>query len=102
MTDFVKVAKLSEIPDGGTKQIRASGKVMCLARMGTEVFAIDDMCSHAHCSLATGFLDGTVLVCSCHGGTFDVTTGENIGLPAPTPVASYQVKVEGEDVLVYV
>ena len=102
MSDFVKVATVHEVKEGAMKQVRANGKVICLARMDGEFFAIGDTCSHQNCSLSTGFLDSGVVVCSCHGGTFDVTTGQNLSLPAPAPVPSYKVKVEGEDILIEV
>ena len=100
MPEFTKVAKTADITDGNLKQVRVNGKTICIANMGGEFFAIGDTCSHQHCSLSTGYLDGSVLICACHGGTFDVTDGKNLSLPAPAPVPSYKVKVEGADILI--
>ncbi len=98
---FVKAAKTNEIESGSMKTVRMSGKVIALACVDGEYFAIDDTCTHEQCSLGTeGVLDGNVVVCGCHGATFDVTNGKVLSLPAPTDVSSYEVKIEGDDVLI--
>lgn len=102
MPEFTKVAQIADIVPGAMKQVRVSGKTICIANLDGEFFAIGDTCSHQHCSLSIGYLDGTVLICACHGGTFDITNGKNLSLPAPSPVPSYKVKIEGEDILIEV
>ena len=98
---YIPVAKTSEINDGEMKTVHAGGKSIALANVDGEFFAIDDNCSHEECSLGSeGMLDGNMVVCGCHGSLFDVTTGAVQSLPAPTDVASYKVKVEGDSILV--
>lgn len=64
-------------------------------------YAIDDTCTHANVSLSEGEVgDGTV-ECWAHCAKFNLQTGEG-ELPAPAPVNTYPVKVEGGDVLVEV
>jgi nitrite reductase/ring-hydroxylating ferredoxin subunit len=41
-----------------------------------------------------GQLDGTIVICPCHGSEFDVTTGEVRRGPAGEPVQSYPVRIE--------
>lgn len=101
MADFTKVANTSDIAKGTMKTITVGGKSIALANIDGTFFAVDDTCSHEYCSLGTeGFLDANIITCGCHGAQFDVTTGKVLALPAPTDVASYEVKVEGNDVLV--
>lgn len=98
---LVKAVKTSEIESGTMKTVRVQGKTIAVANVDGEFFAIDDTCSHEHCSLGTeGFLDGTTVTCGCHGANFDVTTGKVLALPAPTDIASYNVKVEGDDIFI--
>ena len=61
-----------------------------------QVFAINDVCSHADVSLSEGEVDGCTLECWLHGSRFDLRTGDPTGLPAITPVAVYAVTVDGE------
>jgi len=67
-----------------------------------QVFAINDICSHANGSLSEGEVDGCSIECWLHGSTFDLPTGKPSGLPATRPVPVYPVKIEGDDVLVSV
>lgn len=101
MAEFIKAAVVADILPDSMKTIRVAGKLIALAFVEGEYFAIDDTCSHEECSLGTeGFLDGTAVVCGCHGAQFDVTTGDVLSLPATVPVRSYKVKVEGKDILI--
>ena len=98
---FIEVSKTTDIEKGTMKTIRVNGRVIAVANVDGEYFAIDDTCSHEHCSLGTeGFLDGATVICGCHGANFDVTNGKVLSLPAPMDVTSYKVKVEGEDIYV--
>lgn len=101
MKNYIKALLIHEVPSGSMKTVVVGGKKLAIANVDGEFFAIDDTCSHAQCSLGTeGFIDDNVLTCGCHGATFDVTSGKVMSLPAITDVASYPVKINGEDVLV--
>lgn len=99
--DFIKAASTSDVPSGSMKTVMVKGKPIALANVDGQYFAVSDICTHEHCSLGTeGFLDDGVVTCGCHGAQFDVTTGRVLALPAPGDVVSYEVKVEGNDVLI--
>lgn len=101
MATFVKAIKVSELPSGSKKTVAVAGKKLTIANIGGEFFAIDDTCTHEHCSLGTeGFLDGSVIICGCHGAQFDVTNGKVLSLPAAHDVATYETKVENGEVYV--
>ena len=102
MTDFETVAKLDEIPDGAMKQVVVAGDVVGLYRVGDDVYAIHDICTHEEAYLTDGDFEPEELEVECplHGSRFNVATGEVRILPATRPVAAYDVKVEGELVLV--
>lgn len=99
--DFIKATTIGEVPPGSMKTVRVGGKPIALANVDGQFFAVDDTCTHEQCSLGTeGFLDGSIITCGCHGSQFEVTTGKVLSLPAPTDVATYAVKVEGNNVFV--
>lgn len=101
MDGYIKVAKRSDLPTGSMKTMSVNGKRVALANIDGEFFAVADTCSHAQCSLGSnGFLDGNVITCGCHGAQFDVTNGKVMSLPAPTDIASYEVKIDGEDIFI--
>ncbi len=99
---FATVAKLEEIPDGGMKQVVAHGDLVGLYRVGNDVYAINDICSHEETYLTEGEfeVEDMEVECPLHGSRFDVRDGSVRILPATKPVASYPVKIEGDLVMV--
>jgi 3-phenylpropionate/trans-cinnamate dioxygenase ferredoxin subunit len=63
-------------------------------RIGDEVFAVGDRCSHAEASLAEGEVFDYEVECPRHGSEFDLRTGKPLSLPATKPVPTYEVVVE--------
>ena len=102
MAGFETVAKLDEIPDGDMKQVVVRGDLVGLYRVGDAVYAIDDVCTHEEAYLTEGDFepDDLEVECPLHGSHFNVATGEVRVLPATRPVATYDVKIEGDLVLV--
>ena len=99
MADFVRVCKKGDIPTGAGKTVNVNGKDVALFNVDGTFCAIDNTCLHRGGPLGEGELDGKTVTCPWHGWRYDVTTGANEMNPSVV-VAKYQVKVEGEDVLV--
>ena len=100
---ITKAAAVHEIPSGTKKTVMVQGKRIAIANVDGEFFAIDDTCTHQQCSLGTsGFLDGSAIICSCHGAQFDVMTGAALSLPATVDLKTYETSVEGDTILVNV
>jgi 3-phenylpropionate/trans-cinnamate dioxygenase ferredoxin subunit len=97
----IRVASLDLLPDGAGVRCRVAGHPIALFRLGPEVFALGDRCSHAEASLSEGQVSGEVVECPRHGATFDLRTGEALSLPATHPVPVYRTEVEGSEVYVY-
>ena len=97
---FIKIAEVNQVADGVVKKFIVKDKIIAVANVGGEFFVIDDTCSHSQCSLSRGRLSGKELVCPCHGSKFDVKTGKALTLPATVPVASYEVKIEKDNIMV--
>ncbi|MEX0893250.1 MAG: Rieske 2Fe-2S domain-containing protein, partial [Gemmatimonadota bacterium] len=75
---------------------------ICLANADGQLYAFKNNCSHRDFPLDTGELEGNKVECSWHGAKFDVTTGKALQLPAIKPVVTYEVRVDGDDILVAV
>lgn len=95
------VASLSEIQVGETLLVELTEPI-CLVRLDDDdVRAVHDTCTHQQQPLHEGMVDDDdTLVCSAHAATFDLTTGQSIGVPAVDAIAVYACKVEGDCVLV--
>jgi 3-phenylpropionate/trans-cinnamate dioxygenase ferredoxin subunit len=113
---YTRVASTGDIPDGEKKKVEAGGKEIMLARVGDSYYALANRCPHMGGDLSAGKLEGTVITCPRHGSQFDVRDGHNIRwtdwsgvvlamgklLRSPRPARTYNVKVEGENILVEV
>ena len=98
--NFIKVAKDSEIPEGEARVYQTNGTRIALCKVGGQIFAIDDTCTHDDGPLGSGFLEGHEIECPRHGARFDVRTGAVLKMPAAFPVRSYKTLVQNGDVLV--
>lgn len=100
MSDFVPVAKVTEIPDPGRKVVEIDEELVVLIHTAGNFYAIDDVCTHDGGPLGKGDLEGFEIACPRHGAKFDVRDGRALTMPATQPTRSHEVKVEGENVLV--
>lgn len=91
---------LSQLEQGKPVKVEKDGKTICVARVGDEVFAIDDTCSHSDASLAEGDVTDFKIECWLHGAEFDLRTGEALTPPAVAPLRTYGVHVDGDSVTV--
>ena len=98
MSDFVRVASITEIPQGAMKRVALGTQQVLLANIGGKYYAIGGVCTHMGGPLDRGKLDGHEVECPWHGSRFDVTTGAVKRGPAARPEPSYEVKVEGQDI----
>lgn len=99
---FVEVARVDDIPDQGMKQVSVMGTLVSLYRCGDDLYAIGDICTHEEAYLSEGDFDCDEMEVECplHGSRFDVRDGSVRILPATKPAKAYDVKVEGDAVLV--
>lgn len=101
MSEFLKVATLSELAPGTCKPVEAGGKVVALFNVDGNIYALDNTCLHRGGPLGEGTLNGEVVTCPWHGWEYNVRTGEKVNVPA-VKVATYPVQVEGNDIKVAV
>ena len=99
MSTLTKVASVSELEPGMGKKVEINGKEIAVFNLAGKFFAIDDMCSHRGGSLSEGSCEDQVVACPWHGWQYDVTTGACLTNPS-VQQQTYEVKVEGNDVLI--
>jgi 3-phenylpropionate/trans-cinnamate dioxygenase ferredoxin subunit len=98
--DFVKVAKVADLPDPGKRTLQVEDSVVVLIRVGDRYYCIDDVCTHDGGPLGEGRLDDHAIACPRHGAKFDIRTGRPLTMPATVSTLVHEVKVVGEDIFV--
>jgi 3-phenylpropionate/trans-cinnamate dioxygenase ferredoxin subunit len=97
---FVRVCSLAELPAEGAVAVEVDDTPVAVIRLGDEVYALRDVCSHAEVALSEGDVYDHTIECWLHGSCFDLRTGKPTNPPATQPVPTYRVKIEGDDVYV--
>ena len=97
---FQRALALAEVPEDEAVGVTVGAQELAIARHGDEVFAVEDICSHAAVALSEGEVDDCTVECWLHGSRFDLRTGKPLGPPATEPVPVFAVKIDGDDVLV--
>ncbi len=103
MTTTIDLGALADMATGTARQVIVGDRKIALVRIGADVYAIGDTCSHADVSLAEGevIAEDCEIECWKHGSAFSLRTGVPSTLPATQPVPVYDVSViDGRIVLV--
>ena len=82
------------------KFVQVADEDICLVNINGKFYAISNVCTHEGGPLADGTLEGYQVECPWHGSKFDVRTGEVTAPPASVPVPTYEVRVDGNNILV--
>ena len=97
---FLKAAKVSEIPPGRSKVVDVGDEEVAVCNVDGTIYAIANVCTHDDGPLGDGYLMGDEIECPRHGARFNVRTGAVKTLPAIVPVPTFEVKLDGDDILV--
>jgi 3-phenylpropionate/trans-cinnamate dioxygenase ferredoxin subunit len=94
MAEWYDVAPVEEIPPGACRTVDLDGRPVAVINLDGEFYAIEDLCTHDGGDLASGDIEGDVIVCPRHGARFSIKTGEVLAPPAYEGVATFPVRVE--------
>ena len=94
MSEWVRVADAGDVAEGEMSSYTVGPRTVAVVNVEGDLYALDDTCTHQGCSISEGDLDGTIVECPCHGGRYDVMTGEVISGPPPEPVDVFEVVEE--------
>ena len=97
---YVRVGNTGEVPAGRAEVFDVEDRKIAVYRLEDAYFAIDDICTHDGGPLADGEIEGDQVICPRHGARFSIKTGAALSFPAVTPVESYPVRVEGEELYI--
>jgi nitrite reductase/ring-hydroxylating ferredoxin subunit len=96
----VRAAALDDLTPERPIAVELNGTRIALVRIGEEVHALGDVCTHQGGPLSEGNLKGARLACPWHGWMYDVRTGQCLFPVRGRPVPSYPVRVDGGEVWV--
>jgi 3-phenylpropionate/trans-cinnamate dioxygenase ferredoxin subunit len=98
----VTLCRLDELPSGSARRFEVGRQRIAVVRIGDDVYAIGDRCTHQDFSLAEGDIDADERTIECwkHGSSFSLESGDALTLPATRPVPVYDVRVDDGEIVV--
>jgi 3-phenylpropionate/trans-cinnamate dioxygenase ferredoxin subunit len=101
MSEFIRVASVTDVPLGGRKLIEVEEVRLALFNLDGTFYAIEDVCTHDGGPLVEGeIVNGCEVICPRHGARFDIRTGAALSFPAFEATNSYAVRIDGQDIWV--
>jgi nitrite reductase/ring-hydroxylating ferredoxin subunit len=94
----VRVCSTSDVAPGSVKAFAVGANMLAVYNIDSRFYVTDDECTHAAASLADGMLDGDMIECCMHMGSFHVPTGDAVAPPCEVPLRTYQVVLRGDEV----
>ena len=76
MAQWVRLCGVNEAPKPGeVTEVEANGTAICLANIGGELRAMDNLCPHRQGPLGQGWIEGEAVICPWHAWAFNTRTG---------------------------
>ena len=97
---FHQAATMDQLDEDEAMQVIIEGKEVAIINLGGTIYAMDDICTHAYASMADGYIEGDCIECPLHGAQFNIKTGKAETPPATEDLTCYEVKIEGDNILV--
>jgi naphthalene 1,2-dioxygenase ferredoxin component len=99
-TGWVRAASRGELMEGEPLGVEVAGHSIALYDIEGQLFATDNICTHAYARLSDGWLDGELIECPLHAARFDVRTGKVLDPPATEDLKTYSVRIVDDEIQV--
>ncbi|MBV9815951.1 MAG: non-heme iron oxygenase ferredoxin subunit [Alphaproteobacteria bacterium] len=97
---WIRAADRGDLTEGEPLGIEVAGRSIALYDVGGELFATDNICTHAYARLSDGWLECELIECPLHAARFDVRTGKVLDPPATENLKTYPVRLVGGEIQV--
>lgn len=95
---WVSVLASNVLAPGGMTAIQHGERRIAIYNLDGEIYATDDLCTHALAYLTDGWIEDGQIVCPLHDGRFDIRTGRGLGAPITCDIRTYPVRVEAGNI----
>ena len=101
--NWVRVASVADVAEGTAMAVETKGLSLAVYHLdGGEICVTDNTCTHAFALLTDGWLENGCIECPLHAAQFDVRNGKALSSPADEDLKVFQIKVEGDDLMLEV
>lgn len=93
MSTWQDVGSVTDFVEDEPSAVIAAGEPIAIFRLGEELFALHDFCTHERVPLSEGFVEDGCVECPLHQGLFDIRTGQPRKAPCTIPVRTYPIRI---------
>lgn len=99
--NWVRIASVADVAEGSAIPVETMGLQLAVYHMeGGDICVTDNVCTHAFALLTDGWFENGMIECPLHAGQFDVRTGKGQGAPIEEDLRTYEVRLEGGEILI--
>ena len=100
MSTKIELCSVDEVAEGEAKRVETNGLQLAVFNLNGQFYVTDDLCTHGPGLLHEGYIDGDIVECNFHNGSFNIKTGEVVDPPCMIPIKTYRTLVEGDKVFI--
>jgi 3-phenylpropionate/trans-cinnamate dioxygenase ferredoxin component len=89
---WVDVGSTADLSEDTPLSVEVDGIALVVVRCGSELYAVEDRCTHDGESLQGAEVESCQIICPRHGARFCLRTGEALSPPAYEPLRTYAVR----------
>lgn len=89
---WIDVGSAAELSEATPLSVEIDGLALVVVRCGSELYAVEDRCTHDGESFQGAEVESCQLICPRHGARFCLRTGEALTPPAYEPLRTYAVR----------
>ncbi|AUT65479.1 anthranilate 1,2-dioxygenase ferredoxin subunit AndAb [Paraburkholderia sp. SIMBA_049] len=87
------IGTLDDFAEGEPAAVIAGDRQIAVFRIGDEVFALNDLCTHGHARLSEGYVEDGCVECPLHQGLIDIRTGAPRCAPITEAVRAFPIRI---------
>ena len=100
MSTKLELCSVDEVAEGEAIRVEKEGLQLAVFNLNGQFYVTDDLCTHGPGLLHEGYIDGDIVECNFHNGSFNIKTGEVVDPPCMVPIKTYKTAVEGDKVFI--
>ena len=93
MTNFHPALADADLANNDSRAVTLNGIKVLVCRVGGELYAVENRCTHQEAELEGGRIRGCFISCPLHGVRFDLRDGTPMGQLTREALPTYEVRV---------
>jgi 3-phenylpropionate/trans-cinnamate dioxygenase ferredoxin component len=93
-SEWVDLCAAADVSEAQPLSVEVDDFELVIARCGSELYAVENRCTHDGQSLSGAEIEACEIICPRHGARFCLKSGEALTPPAYEPLRTFKVREE--------